>query len=290
MINVSIIIRSYNDKDYIEKTMKMILKQSYKNFEIINVDCSSTDGTFEIIKEYNSTGKIFNIKPKDYIPGKVLNEMIKKCSGEIVVFNNSDCIPLDTNWLKELIDCFDDEEIIATFGNQLPRSDAKPLIIKDNTRAFGDGKTAAGWKHFFSLATSAIVKEMLLKYPFNEKIQYSEDVEWSYRMKKMEMKIKYCKNAKVEHSHNYTLKEVKKRFHSEGYADAIIYGERENWIIGFVKPLCMEILRDLKHLLSQGKIFAIPYGIIYRITQKYNIFKGKQDYFKGKILWPHLQK
>ena len=290
MKKVNIIVRSYNDIDLIEQTMKRILNQTYKDYEIINVDCSSTDGTLEIIKKYNTAGKIFTIKPKDYVPGVILNNMIKECNCEIVVFNNSDCVPVDNNWLKELVDCFKDNEVISCFGNQLTRSDAKPLIVKDNTRAFGNGEISSKWKHFFSLATSAAKLSVLTKYPFDEKIQYSEDIEWSYRMKKMGMKIVYCENAKVEHSHNYTLKEVKKRFYSEGYAEALIYKENVNFFMGFLKPLCMEILRDFVYLLKQGKIFTIPYGIIYRIIQKFNVYKGRNDFFKGIILWPHLQK
>jgi rhamnosyltransferase len=290
MNKVSIIVRSYNDIDLIEQTMKMILSQSYQDYEIINVDCSSTDGTQDIIKKYNTKGKIFTINPKDYVPGVVLNSMLKECSGEIVVFNNSDCVPVDNNWLKELIDPFNDSEVAASFGNQLTRSDAKLLIVKDNTRAFGDGKVSSKWKHFFSLATSAARLSVFNKNPFNEKIQYSEDIEWSYRIKNMGMKIVYCENAKVEHSHNYTLKEVKKRFYSEGYAEALIYKENVSFFMGFFKPLCMEILRDFVYLLKKGKIFTIPYGVVYRIIQKYNIYKGRSDFFKGKILWPHLQK
>lgn len=289
MKKVSIIVRSYNDIEYIERTMKMISEQAYTDFEIINVDCSSTDGTFEIIKKYNTDGQIFSINPKDYVPGIVLNNMIEKCSSEIVVFNNSDCIPLNNNWLKALVDSFKDEETVACFGNQLPRPNAHPLIVKDNIRAFGDGKTSAKWIHFFSLATSAARLKKLKEYPFNEKIQYSEDIEWSYRLKEMGFKISYVEEAKVEHSHNYTIKEVKKRFYSEGYTEGIIYKKRLTFFMGFIKPLFMEILRDFNYLLKTGKASSIPYGIVYRIIQKYNIYKGRKEFFKGKILWPHLQ-
>ena len=234
----------------------MILAQSFNDFELINIDCSSTDGTYEIIKKCNVNGKIFSIKPKDYVPGVVLNNAVKECCGEIVVFNNSDCVPLNNNWLPELITCFEDKSTVACFGNQLTRSDAKPLVIKDNTRAFGDGKISGKWKHFFSLATSAARLNTLLEHPFNENLQYSEDIEWSYRLKKLGMKIVYCENAKVEHSHNYTLKEVRKRFYSEGYAEAIIYNTEMKFFIGLFKPLCMEILRDFIYLFRHKKINA----------------------------------
>ena len=290
MKKVSIVVRSYNDIDYIENTMSAIKEQTFTDYEIINVDCTSTDGTLEVIKKYNKSGKIITIAPEDYVPGVILNRMIKECSGEIIVFNNSDCLPVNNVWLENLVSCFNDKSVVAAFGNQMPREDARPLVVKDNTRAFGDGKISATWKHFFSLASSAARKSVLTEYPFNEKIQYSEDIEWSYRIKQMGMKIQYCEDAKVKHSHNYTLKEVKKRFYSEGYAEAIIYGEGTALFSGLIRPLIMEILRDIKYLLSTFHIFNIPYGIVYRIIQKSSIYQGRNDFFKGKILWAKLQK
>ncbi|MCP4179486.1 MAG: glycosyltransferase [bacterium] len=289
MPKVSIIIRSYNDIDCIDHTMNMIVKQSFNDFEMINVDCSSTDGTLDIIKKYNTKGKIFTISPTDYVPGRVLNKMVKECSGKIIVFNNSDCIPINNIWLQKLVDCFSDKTTMACFGNQLPRKDARPLVIKDNTRAFGDGSISSNWFHFFSLATSAARTDTLKKYPFNENIQYSEDIEWSYRIKQLGCRIQYAPESKVEHSHNYTLKEVKKRFYSEGYADGMIYKTPTSFFKDFSKPLIMEVLRDLTYLFNKGYIHYIPYGLTYRFQQRFNSYKGRKDYFKGKILWPHLQ-
>jgi rhamnosyltransferase len=275
-------MRSMNDIDIIETTIKSILKQSFKDFEILNVDSGSTDGTFEIVKKYNPDNS-YQIKAEDYVPGKVLNNAIKKCRGDIIVFNNSDCIPLNDNWLEALIKPLMSEGgVVASFGNQVPRKNARPLVVKDNVRAFGDGKISSGWRHFFSLATSAARKSVLEQYPFNPDIQYSEDIEWSYRIKQMGLKIQYVPEAMVEHSHNYTLEEVKKRFFNEGLADGQIYKEGHDFFAMFAKPLLVEILRDSLYLLKRGAIFAIPYGVIYRFIQKYSYYKGRISYDNSK--------
>lgn len=80
----------------------MVLKQKYTDFELINVDCSSTDGTFEVIKRYNPD-KSYQIPPSEYVPGKVLNDAVKRCQGSVIVFNNSDCVPCNENWLGNLV-------------------------------------------------------------------------------------------------------------------------------------------------------------------------------------------
>lgn len=220
--NISIVMRSKNDIEYIEQTLKMLYRQEYKNFELISVDSGSTDGTFEVIEKYNRD-TVYRIKPEDYIPGKVLNDAVKKCRGDIIVFNNSDCIPQDEQWLGHLLRPFGDNNTGAVYGRQIPRPNAHPLIIKDYERAFGDGNISSKWGHFFSLATSAIRKELLEKWPFDNTIEYSEDVEWSCRAKSNGVGIFYASDAIVEHSHNYTLREVYKRFHGEGVAEGQIY-------------------------------------------------------------------
>jgi rhamnosyltransferase len=116
MPKLSIIMRSMNDIQYIEQTLEMIKKQSFKDYELLSVDCSSTDGTYEIIQSFNPD-ITYQIKPSEYIPGKILNDAIKKCNGEIIVFNNSDCIPQNEFWLENLIKPFEsDENIAAVYG------------------------------------------------------------------------------------------------------------------------------------------------------------------------------
>jgi rhamnosyltransferase len=115
-------------------------------------------------------------------------------------------------------------------------------------------------------------------FPFDSEITYSEDVEWSYRMKRSGRTITYVKDAVVEHSHNYSLKEVRKRFHGEGVAEAKIFGFKPSILQQFIKPFISESLRDVIYLIKNGEIAHIPYGIIYRALQKYSVYKGIRDY------------
>ena len=50
---VSICIPTYNRKDYLKETIDSILAQTYKNYEIVIVDDGSTDGTEDMIKNFD---------------------------------------------------------------------------------------------------------------------------------------------------------------------------------------------------------------------------------------------
>jgi glycosyltransferase involved in cell wall biosynthesis len=279
MPKVSIIIRSFNDITFIEQTMQAILDQEYQDFELINVDNGSTDGTWEVICRMNPDGIKYQVT--DYVPGRILNEAVSQASGSIVVFNNSDCVPLNSEWLGNMTYPLRNNpelKIGAVFGNQLPRANAHPLVKKDNLRAFGDGVIASSWRHFFSLGTSAAPRKLLIVNRFDHDIKYSEDIEWSWRMKKSGYDIIYVPQAMVEHSHNYTIAQVKKRFYGEGFADGEIYGGKCSMLCGCLLPLMMEVLRDLEWLIKNFKIFSIPFGLIYRITQRFSYWRGRHDY------------
>ena len=281
---VTIVMRSKNDILYIGRTFEEIFKQKFTDFEILNFDSGSDDGTWDIIQKYNPD-KSWRIEPDDYVPGKVLNQAVNKAQGKIIVFNNSDCIPLNEDWLGKLIEPLlssDADKISAVFCNQIARPDAFALVRKDNARAFGDGSVSAKWEHFFSLASSAALREKLIEYPFREDLQYSEDVDWAWRMKSVHLETSYVPDSRVEHSHNYSLCELKKRFYNEGIAEGQIYDLRKTFWRGFFFPWLAEAGRDIIYLLKTGKILALPRAIVYRIIQRFFAWKGRHDYMVNK--------
>lgn len=88
MLKISIITPSYNQSEYIERTIKSVIGQGYKNLEYIVVDGKSTDGTHEILKRYED--KIIWIKEIDKNQSDAINRGIKRSTGDIIAYLNSD--------------------------------------------------------------------------------------------------------------------------------------------------------------------------------------------------------
>ena len=267
---ISVLMRSHNDIKYIRRTVEALLAQEVDDaVEIISCDDRSDDGTAEYLAVVPELRRIAPPEGK-YVPGKTLNHMIRQAHGDIIVFNNSDAIPQHREYLKNLTSPLKDPGVDCVFGNQIARKDAYYVVRKDYERAFGDGSISAAWGNFFSLVSSAFRKSDLLAKPFNENIQYSEDADW---VKRYSAKIVYAADAVVEHSHNYTLKEVRKRFFNEGVADTQM-GKAPPGFCHCMRSVIAEILRDWFYLAKHGAVTEFFYAPVYRYVQKMNYYRG----------------
>ena len=86
---VTIITVVLNNKKKLEKALKSIFHQSYKNIELIVIDGGSTDGTKNIIKKYQKKINYW-ISEKDDGIYDAINKGIKKSTGDIIGILHSD--------------------------------------------------------------------------------------------------------------------------------------------------------------------------------------------------------
>lgn len=266
---IPIIIRSYNDRDFLKETLDMVFKQTIQG-EIHVFDNDSSDGTLELLSHYDV--HLHRVPKGTYVPGKVLNEGMNAThpTSPYVVFLNSDCTPLDEFWLEHLIEGFHSSSVAAVFGRQLPRPDCHILFAKDTEDTFGDGHRQQYWKHCFSMASSAIRRSCWQEEAFSETIQYSEDVDWTWKARERGWIIQYVASSQVYHSHNYTYTQFKKRQRGEGKADAHIF-TWSSWERSFLRYSLLPYLRQVKsdwgYTLSKRKFSSFFYSPILRFAQ-----------------------
>lgn len=88
---VTIIIPIYNVEKYVEKCLDSVIKQSYKNIEIILINDGSTDLSGKICEKYAKIDKrIKYIDKKNEGVSKTRNLGIKMATGSFVIFVDAD--------------------------------------------------------------------------------------------------------------------------------------------------------------------------------------------------------
>ncbi len=96
-IKISIIMPSFNVVNYIRECMDSVVNQTLKEIEIIVVDANSTDGTFEILKEYEAKDSRVHILIDDKAStGYANNKAIDFAKGKYIgIVETDDFIRLD---------------------------------------------------------------------------------------------------------------------------------------------------------------------------------------------------
>lgn len=89
MIDISIIVPSYNAEKSIDKCITSLINQTKKELEFIIINDGSTDSTEEIIKKYKDK-RIKYFKNKNSGIGKTRNFGIEKAKGKYLMFVDSD--------------------------------------------------------------------------------------------------------------------------------------------------------------------------------------------------------
>jgi glycosyltransferase involved in cell wall biosynthesis len=86
---ISIVTPSYNQAEFLERTILSILNQNYPNLEYIVIDGGSTDGSVNIIKKYEKY-LTYWVTEKDKGQSDAINKGFRKSTGEILAWLNSD--------------------------------------------------------------------------------------------------------------------------------------------------------------------------------------------------------
>ncbi len=86
---ISIVTPSFNQSQFLERTILSVLNQNYPNLEYIIIDGGSTDGTAYIIKKYEKY-LVYWVSEKDNGQADAINKGFSKSTGKILAYINSD--------------------------------------------------------------------------------------------------------------------------------------------------------------------------------------------------------
>jgi glycosyltransferase involved in cell wall biosynthesis len=136
---VTVIIPTFNRKEYLLEAVKSVLDQTYKNLEIIIVDDGSTDGSKEAIKNLNNDKISYIWQKNSGLPSVARNTGIKQSKGDYIAFLDSDDL-----WVQEKLEfqiqlLLDNPKLLGISSNMLNfsfKENSKPYVQFDYTMNF----------------------------------------------------------------------------------------------------------------------------------------------------------
>ena len=223
-MDINVICPLYNAEEYIEKLTQNILKQTGVNIKSINyILTESEDKSEEILNRLNLKYK--KIKKEDFSHSTVRENIAMESEADILVFITQDIDIRSKDWLCNLTNPIINGEVDACFSKQVTKYNniekytreknypkESYIVTKDSLKNIG---TRA---FFFSDASSAIKTEVFKKLNGydGKRLPTNEDQYIAYKMIINGYKIKYCADSEVYHSHDFTLKELYKRYYDTG--------------------------------------------------------------------------
>lgn len=88
--SLSVITPSYNQAEYLDRTIRSVLSQEYPRLEYLVMDGASTDGSVAILERYAADGKLRFVSQKDGGQSAAVNDGFARTTGDIIGWVNSD--------------------------------------------------------------------------------------------------------------------------------------------------------------------------------------------------------
>ncbi len=290
--SVDIIIPTYKPDEDFEALINKLVSQSVKpqKIIIINTDKDEWDKYKgdDICAHYgDGLTEVHHIGKAEFNHGHARNLGAGYSNADYFICMTQDAVPADERLIEKLMKAMDDS-VKMSYARQIAKKDARD--IEKITRSFNypdESRTKSigdidklGIKTFFaSNVCCAYERDTFVKLGgFIDNTDFNEDMMYGSKLVRAGYSIRYCADAKVYHSHNYSSSQQYKRNyqvalsqvrHPEFFGD--VKSESEG--IKLVKTTAGELTRA-------GKWYLIP-ELIFTSGVKYMGYRAGRK--AGKI-------
>ena len=235
-MKTALCIPTLNAEKDAARLLSAIERQSLRLDHFVVIDSASTDRTTELFREAGATVKVIERSAFNHGGSRQLG-VDQLQDADIILFLTQDAVPANDQTFARLVHCFDDPDVGAAYGRQLPHAGAG--AIEAHARFFNypaqsrvkswEDRTNLGIKTAFLSNSFAAYRRADLTEAggFPGHLIMGEDTYVAGRMLQSGKKVAYCADAMVFHSHDYGFGEEFRRYFDTGVLHA-----REPWIRG----------------------------------------------------------
>jgi rhamnosyltransferase len=232
---VCVIIPTFNASRHWPGLHDALKSQGLQRHQVLVIDSSSTDNTRDLVEEAGY--RVMRIPKRSFRHGATRQMAAEvMSSAEVMVYMTQDARLFGSNPIESLLRAFDDPQVGAAYGRQLPRPDAGPIERHARLFSYADRseiRTLASREHmgfrvaFFSDSFAAYRRTAFDHVGgFPTDTIASEEVTVAARMLLYGWKIAYRADAAVIHSHNLTIASEFSR-----YFDIGVHHGRSRWLL-----------------------------------------------------------
>ena len=264
-VALQVIIPIYHPDEIFIELLNMLKKQSIPDIPVLIIDSGSDKEWCKAAQGLN--WQLKGIDSKDFNHGGTRQMGIDMCPGkEIIVFLTQDAILADEYSIENLVRAFDDISVGCAYGRQLPHKDANVFAsfarlhnypAQSYVRSYEDRNVYGMKTAFISNSFAAYRRTAMEKVGgFPSNVILSEDMYVAAKMLMSGWKVAYVAEAKVYHSHNFTVRQEFKR-----YFDIGVFHARESWIrnvFGEAERSGKQyIINEIQYIASRN-LFMVP--------------------------------
>lgn len=231
--DIAVIIPTLNAGRYLEDVIAALEMQVLPPASVLVIDSGSSDGTVERFREYGA--EVVGLAGRPYNHGGTRRQATElRPDAKFYILLTHDAIPADSDTLETILRVFDDPQVGMAYGRQLPRPNAKAIERharlhnyppKSEVRTLADRERLGLKATFCSNSFAAYRAETLREVgSFPEDSYFAEDAYVAAKMLLKDYKVVYCAEARVTHSHSYTVVEDFRR-----YFDVGVWHKRDRW-------------------------------------------------------------
>lgn len=184
---ISIIMATYNRANYIKEALDSIMKQTFKDYEIIVADDGSTDNTKDILEKYE--GIRYLLLEHSGI-AMTRNAAVSAARGKWIAFLDSDDLWKEEKLQKQVdyIQAHPDCRIVYTkFSNF---TDVPENVLDQRQQELLQVDDIE-WYLPSALADARLFAEVGM---FDKKWEPNDDTEWNFRLKFYQINMSHCIN------------------------------------------------------------------------------------------------
>jgi rhamnosyltransferase len=225
MSKVGLIVPTLNAGSLWESWLKSYCQQTRKPDSLLVIDSSSSDNTVALAR---SQGFEVRVIPKpEFNHGGTRQLGVKLFSDmDIIVFLTQDALLANADAIERLVAVFEDKQVAAAYGRQLPHLNAGPIAAharlfnypsESQLRCLEDRQRYGIKTAFISNSFAAYRRDALMQaggFPVDTIM--NEDTYIAGKMLVSGWKVAYCADAQVFHSHDYSFMDEFKRYFDIG--------------------------------------------------------------------------